>query len=167
MFGIGKIRPGSFVFVVKKDEISNFIVIGKITSEDNKLYSVKGTFFRPIGLIDRIKAGRAQGKPAEALNNPAPNNCVFLIIDKVDTGYYEGVIDPKIDKVIPINENRYFVLDGWLKESLPELFSNFFNSSSEGERLEARTILINKMNSLMSQELKEHLYAVVRSSGIL
>ena|SRR3712207_3661180 len=167
MFGISKVKPGSFVFISKKDNISNFIVIGRVLSENNKVYKIKGTFIRPIGLLERIQSGRVHGKPVEALNNPDPNNCIFLIIDKVDTGIYEDTVDSKYDKVTPINENRYFVLDGWIKESLSELFGNYFNSLSMDERAEARSILIGKMNSLLSQELKDHVYAVARSSKIL
>ncbi len=166
MFG-SKLKPGSFVFVVKRDDISNYVVIGRIVSEADKIFKVKGTFLRPVGLIERIRDGRAKGKPQEALSNPDPNNCIFFIIDRLDTGNFDDIVDPRIDKITPINENRYFVLDGWIKESMPELFSNYFNSTSEDERLEARSILINRMNSLMSQELKEHVYAVARSSQIL
>ena len=117
-----KLRPGSFVFVVKRDEISNYIVIGRIMSENNnKTYHVRGTFFRPVGLIERIRAGSAQGKPMEALNNPDPNNCIFLIIDRLDTDSFDDIIDARYDKIIPINENRFFVLDGWLKESFSDI----------------------------------------------
>ena len=164
---MSKLKAGSFVFVVKRDDTSNYIVIGRIVSDADKVYRIRGTFIRPIGLIERIKAGRAQGKPIDALNNPDPNNCIFFIIDRLDTGNFDEVVDPRVDKIIPINENRYFVLDGWIKESMPELFSNYFNSISEDEKAEARSILINRMNSLMSQELKEHVYAVARSSQIL
>lgn len=167
MFGMSKLKPGSFVFVVKRDDTSNYIVIGRIVSDADKVYRIRGTFIRPIGLIERIRAGRAQGKPIDALNNPDPNNCIFFIIDRLDTGNFDEVVDPRVDKIISINENRYFVLDGWIKESMPELFSNYFNSTSEDEKAEARSILINRMNSLMSQELKEHVYAVARSSQIL
>lgn len=167
MFGKSKLKPGNFVFVVRRDENSNYVIIGKIISEHDKVIRIKGTFLKPVGLLERIRSGRAQGKPIEAINNPEPNNCIFFIIDRLDTGDFEDIIDPKIDKVIPINENRYFVLDGWIKESLAELFSNYFSSASEEERSEARTMLIKKMNSLMSQELKEHVYAVARSSRIL
>jgi hypothetical protein len=164
---MSKLKAGSFVFVVKRDDTSNYIVIGRIVSEVDKVYRIRGTFIRPIGLIERIRAGRAQGKPIDALNNPDPNNCVFFIIDTLDTGNFDEEVDPRIDKITPINENRYFVLDGWIKESMPELFSNYFNSASADEKSEARSILINRMNSLMSQELKEHVYAVARSSQIL
>jgi hypothetical protein len=164
---MSKLKSGSFVFVVKRDDTSNYVVIGRIISDANKVYRVKGTFIRPVGLIERIRAGRAQGKPVEALNNPDPNNCIFFIIDRLDTGNFDEIVDPRVDKITPINENRYFVLDGWIKESMPELFSNYFNSTSDDEKFEARSTLINRMNSLMSQELKEHVYAVARSSQIL
>ena len=122
MFGLSKIKVGSFVFVVKRDEISNFIVIGRVMAEsNNKTYTVRGSFFRPVGLIERIRAGRAGGKPVDALNDPDPNNCIFLIIDKVDTNSYDGIVDAKYDKIFPINENRFFVLDGWLKESFSDI----------------------------------------------
>ena len=89
MFG-SKIRTGGFIFAVRRDEISNIIIIGRIMAEgNNKTYDVKGSFFRPIGLIERIKSGKAQGKPVEALENPNPNNCIFLILEKVYTGIYK------------------------------------------------------------------------------
>jgi hypothetical protein len=168
MFGISKIRLGTFVFVVKHDEISNYIVIGRVMSENkNKSYLVKGTSFRPVGLIERLRTGRAHGKPMDALNNPDPNNCIFLIIDRVETSTFNDLIDSRYDKIIPINENRFFVLDGWLKESFSDLFANYFNASSQDERIDARNVIINRMNSLLSPELKEHVYAVARSSRIL
>lgn len=167
MFGMSKLRPGNFVFIVKRDENSNYVIIGKIVSDNDKVFRVRGTFIKPVGLLERIRSGRAQGKPVDALTNPEPNNCIFFIIDKLDTGDFEDTIDPRIDKVIPINENRFFVLDGWVKESFSELFSNYFSSTSDEDKSEARSILIKKMNSLMSQELKEHVYAVARSSRIL
>ena len=56
-----------------------------MSENKNKTYHVRGTsFFRPVGLIERIRAGSAHGKPMEALNNPDPNNCIFLIIDRVE-----------------------------------------------------------------------------------
>jgi hypothetical protein len=58
-------------------------------------------------------------------------------------------------------------LDGWLKENFSDLFANFFKSSSNEEKLEAREVIIRRMNSLISPELKDHVYAVARSSRIL
>ena len=70
MFGMSKLRPGNFVFVVKRDENSNYVIIGKIISDHDKVFKVRGTFFKPVGLLERIRSGRAQGKPIEAINNP-------------------------------------------------------------------------------------------------
>ena len=38
MFGMSKLRPGNFVFVVKRDEISNYVIIGKIISDSDKVF---------------------------------------------------------------------------------------------------------------------------------
>ena len=137
------------------------------SAHKNKTYHVRGTSFRPVGLIERIRAGRAQGKPMEALNDPDPNNCIFLIIDRVEYETFNDLIDARYDKLIPINENRFFVLDGWLKENFLVLFANFFNSPSSEDIVEAREVIIRRMNSLISPELKDHVYAVARSSRIL
>ena len=167
MFGMSKLRPGNFVFIVKRDENSKYVIIGRIISDHDKVFKVKGTFLKPVGLLERIRSGRAQGKPIEALNNPEPNNCIFFIIDRLDTGNFEDIIDPKIDKVIPINENRYFYKMVGLKKAFRNYLVITLIQPQIEEKSEARAILIKKMNSLMSQELKEHVYAVARSSRIL
>lgn len=167
MFGLFKIKPGSYVFIVKRDNVSNVVILGRIVSEDKKLYKIKGSYFRPIGLLDKIKKGKADSKLIDVVNNPDPNNCIFMLLDRIEYGYFDEYIDPKADRITPINENRYFVLDAWLKENLSDLFSDYFNSSDPDQRGEARQVLLEKMNSLISQELKEHVYAVVRSARIL
>ena len=98
MFGKSKLRPGNFVFVVKRDEISNYVIIGKIISDSDKVLRIRGTFIKPVGLLERIRSGRAQGKPIEAINNPQPDNCIFFIIDRLDTGNFEDIIDPRLIK---------------------------------------------------------------------
>jgi hypothetical protein len=40
-------------------------------------------------------------------------------------------------------------------------------ANTEEERLQARAILLEKMNSLYEKDLKEHLYAVARSTKVL
>ena len=44
MFGMSKLRPGNFVFVVKRDENSNYVIIGKIISDHDKVFIVRGPF---------------------------------------------------------------------------------------------------------------------------
>jgi hypothetical protein len=58
-------------------------------------------------------------------------------------------------------------LDGWIKENLSEMFANVISSYSEEERDHFRSVLIEKMNSLYDKDLKDHVYAVVRSTRIL
>ena len=76
-------------------------------------------------------------------------------------------IDQQTSKIIWINEKRFFVLDGWIRENLPDMFADVLRAATEQERLQARTILLEKMNSLYEKDLKDHLYAVARSTKVL
>jgi hypothetical protein len=166
MFGRGKIKAGDHVFVVQKDQPTNTIIIGKVQSVDGDRMRVNGTVIRPVGLIERVKSGRAIGRPKEVLENPDPNNCIFMLIDRVETQIFSQEVNQNSSKVIWINERRYFVLDGWLKENLPDIFASVLSTSGD-ERLEARAMLLEKMNSIYEKDLKEHLYAVARSTRVL
>jgi hypothetical protein len=90
-----------------------------------------------------------------------------MLIDRVETGDFNGDFDQGISKAVWINEKRFFVLDGWIRENLPDMFADVLRADTEQERLDARTTLIEKMNSLYEKDLKDHLYAVVRSTKIL
>src|ERR671922_3087261 len=167
MFSRGGIKPGQYVFVVQKDGRHNKIVIGRIQSVSGSKVHVVGTYIRPLGLIERIESGRASGRPSETLSNPDPNNCIFMLIDRVETGMFNQEVDRRVDKIIWINEKRYFVLDGWVRENLPDMFADVLRATSEEQRLQARGILLEKMDSLYEKDLKDHLYAVARSTKIL
>src|SRR5215218_10603890 len=163
----GGIKPGSYVFVAQKEGDYSKIIIGRVQSSNGNKVHVVGTYIRPQGLIERIQAGRAGGRPIEALNNPDPNNCIFMLIDRVETGSFNQEIDQQTSKIIWINEKRFFVLDGWIRENLPDMFADVLRAATEQERLQARTILLEKMNSLYEKDLKDHLYAVARSTKVL
>lgn len=90
-----------------------------------------------------------------------------MLIDRVETGMFNQEVDQSIDKAIWINEKRYFVLDGWIRENLPDMFADVLRANSDDQRLQAREILLEKMNSLYEKDLKDHLYAVARSTKIL
>jgi hypothetical protein len=166
MFGRGKIKPGNYVFVVQNDHEVNSIIIGKVQSVDGDRLKVNGTKIRPVGLLERVKAGRAIGRPKEVLENPDPNNCIFMLIDRVETQIFSDEVNQKLSKAIWINERRYYVLDGWIKENLPDIFASVLSAAGD-EKLEARTMLLEKMNSIYEKDLKEHLYAVARSTRVL
>jgi hypothetical protein len=166
MFGRGKIKPGNYVFVVQNDHEVNSIIIGKVQSVDGDRLKVNGTKIRPVGLLERVKAGRAIGRPKEVLENPDPNNCIFMLIDRVETQIFSDEVNQKLSKAIWINERRYYVLDGWIKENLPDIFASVLSAAGD-EKLEARAMLLEKMNSIYEKDLKEHLYAVARSTRVL
>jgi hypothetical protein len=90
-----------------------------------------------------------------------------MLIDRVETGSFNQEIDQQTSKIIWINEKRFFVLDGWIRENLPDMFADVLRAATEQERLQARTILLEKMNSLYEKDLKDHLYAVARSTKVL
>jgi len=167
MFGKQEIKPGSYVFVVQKDGDHNRIIIGRIQSAAGGKVHVVGTFIRPQGLIERIKAGKAGDRMVQTLSNPDPNNCIFMLIDRVETGRFSEEVDQSSSKVIWINENRYLVLDGWIKENLPDIFASALSAANEEERAQSRAVLREKMNSLYERDLKEHVYAVARSAKLL
>jgi hypothetical protein len=167
MFGRGRIKTGDYIFVVRKDGSYNDLVIGKVQSLDGTRIRIKGTFVHPAGLIERIESGIVSGRPKEVLNNPDPNNCIFMLIDKVETGIFNEDIDQNNSKVTWINEKRFYVLDGWLRENLPDMFAEVLRAKTEEQRLQARSTLIEKMNSLYEKDLKDHLYAVARSTKVL
>jgi hypothetical protein len=166
MFGRGKIKPGDYVFVVQNDHEVNSIIIGKVQSVDGDRLKINGTKIRPVGLLERVKAGRAIGRPKEVLENPDPNNCIFMLIDRVETQIFSDEVNQKLSKAIWINERRYYVLDGWIKENLPDIFASVLSAAGD-EKLEARAMLLEKMNSIYEKDLKEHLYAVARSTRVL
>jgi hypothetical protein len=143
------------------------LVIGRIVSLSDTTARIKGSYIIPVGLMEKVSAGRGDGRPKEVLKNPDPNNCILMLIDNVETGIFDEDVDINSSKTKWINEERFHILDGWIKENLPELFANVLRASSNEDRMQARAILLEKMNSLYERDLKEHMYAVARSTKIL
>jgi hypothetical protein len=169
MFGLsrGRLKPGEYVFVVQKEHNYNTLVIGAVQSITGSKIQVRGTYVRPIGLIESIESGRIAGRPKEVLSNPDPNYCIFMLIDKVETGSFNQEIDQSANKITWINEKLFFVLDVWIRESLPDMFADVLRAYTEHERMQARAVLLEKMSSLYDKDLKDHLYAVARSTKVL
>lgn len=167
MFGIGKIKNGDYVFVAEKEKDHSKIILGRVQSINKNQLTVLGSYIQPTGLIAKKQRGIIGQRSQEVLNDPDPDNCIFILIDRIETGNYYGNIDQTVNKVKWINEKKFFVLDGWVKENMPELFADVIHSHTEEEKLHYRSILIEKMNSLYDKDLKEHVYAVARSVKIL
>ena len=167
MFGLGKIKPGDYVFAVEPENESKRIILGRVQSVNNNSVLVLGSFIKPLGLMSKRQKGLLGKRSQEVLDDPDPDNCIFILIDRIETGNFYGNIDQSINKVRWINERRFFVLEGWVKENIADLFADVLYSQSEEEKYHYRAILIEKMNSLYDRELKEHVYAVARSAKIL
>jgi hypothetical protein len=167
LFGRDKIKDGDYVFVTQEYSGKIRLVIGRIISLTDSVARIRGSYIIPLGLIEKVSSGRGDGRPREALQNPDPNNCIFMLIDNVETGDFDEVVDINSSKIKRINEERFHVLDGWIKENLPELFANVLRAKSGEDRAQARAILLEKMNSLYERDLKDHMYAVARSTKIL
>jgi hypothetical protein len=167
IFGRNKIKDGDYVFVSQEYSEKIRLVIGRIISLTESIARIRGSYVIPLGLIEKVSSGRGEGRPREVLQNPDPNNCIFMLIDNVETGNFDEEIDINSSKIKWINEERFHVLDGWIKENLPEVFANVLRAKSNEDRMEARTILLEKMNSLYERDLKDHMYAVARSTKIL
>lgn len=167
MFGKGGIKPGEFVFVVQKDGKYNKVLIGRIQAVNGSKVRIAGTQIRPSGLIQRVGAGSTGEHSKQVLSSPDPNNCIFMLIDRVETAPFADEVDQAVDRVIWINESRYLVLDGWIKENFPEIFAAALTSPAEEDRQQAKAVLREKMSSLYERDLKDHVYAVARSARLL
>lgn len=167
LFGRNKIKDGDYVFVSQEYSEKIRLVIGRIISLTDSIARIRGSYVIPLGLIEKVSSGRGEGRPREVLQNPDPNNCILMLIDYVETGNFDEEIDINSSKIKWINEERFHVLDGWIKENLPEVFANVLRAKSNEDRMQARTILLEKMNSLYERDLKDHMYAVARSTKIL
>jgi hypothetical protein len=59
------------------------------------------------------------------------------------------------------------MLDGWIRESLPEFFNAVLSLPEGAERDEAKRVLRSRKDTLSDQNLKRTVYAVCRSLKIL
>lgn len=167
LFGRNKLKEGDYVFISQEYSEKIRLIIGRIIRLSGSVARIRGSYIIPLGLLEKVTSGRGEGRPRQVLENPDPNNCIFLLIDNVETGNIDEEIDITSAKMNWINEERFHVLDGWIKENLPELFANVLRAASVEDRMQARSILLEKMNSLYERDLKEHMYAVARSTKIL
>ena len=167
LFGKPKIQEGDYIFLSQDYSGKLRLVIGRVTSLADSVARVRGSYIIPEGLIEKVSSGRGEGRPKAVLQNPDPNNCIFMLIDYVQTGIFDEDVNIDSSDAKWINEERFHVLDGWLKENLAELFAHVLRAKTEEDRMQARAVLLEKMNSLYERDLKDHMYAVARSTKIL
>jgi len=162
-----KMEEGLHVFSTKPSGDYNNIIFGVVTGVDGNKIGVTGLEVDPVGLKNKLEQGKAGSRSQEILRNPTAENCIFTLIYRIEQKNFTGVFDLEKDRVEVISPRAYLVLDGWIRESIPELINNILSLSPGSERDRAKQILGNKMDTLLDKNLKKNLYSICRSLKIL
>jgi hypothetical protein len=168
MFGRKPIlKEGVHVFSVKKNGEYNDFIFGVVTGIDGRKVGVNGVIVNPVGLKNKISQGKAGERSIEILQHPTPDNVVLSLVYRVEHDNFADVLDLDKDKCDLLPPKIYAILDGWIRESLPELINNVLSLPAGAERDEAKRILKHRMDTLVDKHLKRTLYSVCRSLRIL
>lgn len=167
MFGKNKWKEGDYVFSSKPDGDYKNVIVGVVTGVEDSKIGVNGIIINAVGLKNKISQGKAGSRSVEILKNPNPTNCILALIYRVEHENFTGVLDVNSDPVIKIDKKAYSVIDGWVRESLPEMINNVLSLPDGSEKDQAKRILKQRMDTLYDKELKKHLYSICRSLKIL
>lgn len=160
-------KEGVHVFATKPNGEYSNIVFGTVTGVDGNKIGVNGLEINPVGLKNKVEQGKAGSRSVEILKNPTPENCIFALIYRIEHDNYTDVLDTSKDNVQMLPPKVHNILDGWIREEIPELINNVLSLPKGSEREEARRRLLNRKDTLLDKNLKKHLYSVCRSLKIL
>ena len=161
------LREGVHVFSTKKNGEFYDFIFGVVTGVDGRKVGINGVIVNPVGLKNKISQGKTGVRSNEILEHPTPDNVVLALVYRVEHENYAEVIDLDKDKCDLIPPKVYAMLDGWIRESLPELINNVLSLPPGSERDEAKRVLRHRMDTLVDKNLKRTLYSVCRSLKIL
>jgi len=161
------LKEGTPVFSIKKNGDYNDFIFGIVTGVDGRQVGINGVIVNPIGLKNKIEQGKTGERSQEILLHPTPDNVVLALVYRVEHENYAEVIDLDVDKCDILPPKIYAMLDGWIRESLPEFINTVLSLPPGSERDEAKRVLKNRMDTLTDPNLKRTLYAVCRSLKIL
>ena len=161
------LREGVHIFSTKKNGDYYDFIFGVVTGIDGRKVGVNGVIVNPVGLKNKIEQGKTGERSREILEYPTPDNVVLALVYRIEYENFADVIDLDKDKCDLIPPQVYTMLDGWIRESLPEFFNNVLSLPLGSERDEAKRILKNRMETLVDKNLKRTLYSVCRSLQIL
>ena len=161
------LREGVHVFSTKKNGEFYDFIFGVVTGVDGRKVGINGIIVNPVGLKNKISQGKTGVRSNEILEHPTPDNVVLALVYRVEHENYAEVIDLDKDKCDLIPPKVYAMLDGWIRESLPELINNVLSLPPNSERDDAKRVLKHRMDTLVDQHLKRTLYSVCRSLKIL
>ena len=161
------LKEGTHIFSIKKNGEFHDFIFGVVTGIDDRKVGVNGIIVNPIGLKNKISQGKTGERSNEILNHPTPDNVVLALVYRVESENFADVLDLDVDKCDILPPKVYAVLDGWIRESIPEFVNTVLSLAPGTERDEAKRILRNRMDTLTDPNLKRTLYAVCRSLKIL
>ncbi|MEW6043323.1 MAG: hypothetical protein AB1608_03590 [Thermoproteota archaeon] len=168
MFGRKKgLQEGSYIFTTKPDGEYQNIIVGVITGMAGSKIGVSGIIINPAGLKNKVSQGKAGPHSLEILKNPTPENCILAFVYRTEHETFNEEMDINENKIVEISPKLYSVLDGWIRESLPELLNNVLSLPEGQERDQAKRVLKQRMETLYDKNLKQNLYSVCRSLKIL
>ena len=162
-----QIKEGLHVFSVKKNGEYYDFIFGVVTGVEGRKVGVNGVIVNPVGLKNKISQGKAGERSVEILTHPTPNNIILAMVYRVEHENFAEVLDLDQDRFDLIPPKVYATLDGWIRESLPELVNNVLSLSDGPERDQAKRVLSQKRDSLVDPKLKRTLYSISRSLKIL
>jgi len=143
------------------------LFFGAVTGIDGKKVGITGVIVNPVGLKNKLEQGKTGERSREILENPTPDNVVLALVYRVEHENYSGILNLDSDKCDLIPPKVFGMLDGWIRESLPEFINNVLSLPVGTDRDEAKHILKNRMETLTDPHLKRTLYSVCRSLKIL
>ncbi len=162
-----QLKEGVHVFSIKKNGDYNDFIFGVVTGLEGRKVGVNGVIINPVGLKNKISQGKAGERSIEILKHPTPDNIILAMIYRVEHENFAEVLDLDQDKCDLIPPKVYGLLDGWIRESIPELINNVLSLPEGPERDQAKRVLNQKRDSLVDKKLKRTLYSISRSLKIL
>ena len=168
MFGKKPVlKEGLHVFSVKKNGDYYDFIFGIITGLEGRKVGVNGVIVNPVGLKNKVSQGKAGERSVEILKHPTPDNIILAMVYRVEHENFAEILDLDQDRCDLIPPKVYAMLDGWIRESIPELVNNVLSLPDGPEKDQAKRVLNQKRDSLVDKKLKRTLYSISRSLKIL
>ena len=160
-------KEGVHIFSVKQNGDFKDFIFAAVTKIQDRKVGVNGIIINPVGLKNKLAQGKTGKRSQEILENPTPDNVVLALVYRVEHENFTAVLDLDTDKCDIIPPKIYNMIDGWIRESLPEHINKVLSLPPGNERDEAKRVLRYRMDTLNDKNLKRTLYAVCRSLKIL
>jgi len=160
-------KEGVHVFGTRKDgDFKNFF-FGIVTGVEGNRVGVNGILVNPAGLKNKISQNKAGPRSIEVLENPTPDNCILSLIYRTEHENFTEEIDLDQEQVLLIPPKVYAILDGWLRESVPEIINGVLSLPNGADRDQAKRVLRQRMETIADKNLRRTMYSVCRSLMIL